>query len=198
MPAVLPSALHQVTPSIFKTLQDTEHSQGVIATVRPAVFTLADVLKGSPALAVILARLQDPGNAGTILRVAEAFDATGCVALRGTVSLYNSKVIRASAGSLFRLPHISGLPSDEIFGALRLKRIAIVGTSPTGATSIETWDWRRPTAVMIGNEGSGLSEEELGMCEAVLRIPHNPGVESLNSAISTAVLFYEAYKQRTQ
>jgi tRNA G18 (ribose-2'-O)-methylase SpoU len=77
------------------------------------------------------------------------------------------------------------------------RNIAIVGTSPSATTTIEKWNWRKPTAVLVGNEGSGLSSEELEYCDTVLRIPHKTTVESLNSAIATAVVLYEAFRQRS-
>ena len=196
LPGVVSNQVHEVPPEIFKTIQGTEHSQGVIATVRPPRFNLMELLSASPALVVVLGRLQDPGNVGTILRISEGFGATGCVAIHGTVSFYNSKVVRASAGSLFRLPHAGGIDAREFAGLLKAKNIRLVGTSPVSESSIEKWDWRAPTAVLIGNEGSGLNAEELGYCDTVLRIPHSPAVESLNSAIATAVILYEASKQR--
>jgi len=188
--------VEEVPAAVFRTIQETEQSQGIVATVRPRQFSLADILSRTPALIVVLCRLQDPGNVGTILRVSEAFGATGCVSLSGTASIYNSKVVRASAGSLFRLPHFGGAELQETIAALQSKNIRIIGTSPTSASSIETWDWRTPTAILIGNEGSGLNPKELGYCDTVLRIPHNPTVESLNSALATAVILYEASKQR--
>jgi TrmH family RNA methyltransferase len=189
-------AVHEVPADVFKTIQDTKHSQGVIATVRLPRFNLRDVLNISPALVVILARLQDPGNVGTILRVSESFGATACIGLRDTTSFHNSKVIRASAGSIFRLPHIGGVPLQETAQALRSNNISIVGSAPAASTTIEKWNWRRPSALLVGNEGGGLNDEELGYCNTVLRIPHKAGVESLNSAIATAVILYEALKQR--
>jgi len=196
VPSFASSQVHELAPELFKTIQETEHSQGIIATVRPRRFNLAEVLGAEPALVVVLGRLQDPGNVGTILRVSEAFSATGCVALYGTVSFYNSKVVRASTGSLFRFPHVGGIDLRDITGLLKKKNIHLVGTTTVSESSIEKWDWRMPTAVLIGNEGSGLNAEELGYCDTVLRIPHNPAVESLNSAIATAVILYEASKQR--
>src|SRR5262245_14266570 len=188
--------VHELPPDLFKAIQETEHSQGVIATVRAQQFGLAEVIGRSPALLVVLGRLQDPGNVGTILRISEAFGATGCIALRGTAGFYNSKVVRASAGSLFRLPHIGGVDVEDIIGILKSKNIRLVGTAPASESSIEEWNWRAPTAVFIGNEGGGLTGAELASCDTVLRIPHNPAVESLNSAIATAVILYEASKQR--
>jgi RNA methyltransferase, TrmH family len=187
---------YELPEDVFKTIQETEHSQGIIATVRPPQFSLSEVLSKSPALLVVLGRLQDPGNVGTILRVSEAFGATGCIALSGTASFFNGKVVRASAGSLFRLPYIGGIELRQIAEVLKTKNIRLVGTAPASESRIEKWDWRIPTAVLIGNEGRGLDVEELGYCDTVLRIPHNPAVESLNSAIATAVILYEASKQR--
>jgi TrmH family RNA methyltransferase len=195
VPAVMPDAVYEVPSDVFKTIQDTEHSQGVIATVRPREFTPGDVLSGSPALVIVLGRLQDPGNVGTILRVAESFGATGCIGLRGTVSFYNGKVVRASAGSVFRIPHAS-MTAGDTARALQSRGIAVVGTAPNGDVAIDQWDWQQPTAVLVGNEGGGLAPEELEFCNAVVRIPQKETVDSLNSAIAAAVVLYEASKQR--
>jgi TrmH family RNA methyltransferase len=187
---------YEVPPDVFATLQETEHSQGVIAAVRPPQFELTDIARTEPALILVLARLQDPGNAGAILRIGEAFGATGCVALPGTVHLYNGKAVRASAGSIFRLPHVESIRLDEIINVLKARHIRVVGTAPGAKTTIDEWDWRGGTAVLIGNEGGGLNAEELKACETVMRIPHSPTVQSLNSAITAAVILYEASKQR--
>ena len=197
MPAVEPDALFEVPADSFKTIQDTEHSQGIIATVEPPAFTIRDIFAVSPALIIILGRLQDPGNVGTILRIGESLGATGCIALRGTAGFHNSKVVRASAGSVFRFPHIGNESLQEITSVLRSRRISLIGTSPNAVETIEKWDWRKPAAILIGNEGQGLNPEELAECDTVLRIPHKGSVESLNSAIATAIILYEASKQRT-
>ena len=188
--------VYETESGVFKTIQSTETSQGVIALVKPRHYSLADVLAARNPLIVVLARLQDPGNVGTILRVAESFGATGCLATAGTASLLNSKTIRASAGSVFRLPHAGGLEAAQVFEAFKEAHITVVGTAPTAGETIDRWDWRKPTALMIGNEGSGLTEEEVHLCDELVRIPHNPAVESLNSAIAAAVILYEASKQR--
>jgi TrmH family RNA methyltransferase len=199
VPAVpkVQAEIHVGIPAdVFKSIQDTEHSQGIVATVRPRQFTLEDVLDTKPALIVVLARLQDPGNVGTILRIAESFGATGCIALRGTASFQNSKVVRASAGSVFRLPHAGSADLQQVITELRRRQVAIVGTSPAAETTIDQWDWRKPVGMLIGNEGGGLSSDETGACDTVLRIPHKQTVESLNSAIAAAVALYEASKHR--
>jgi RNA methyltransferase, TrmH family len=196
VPPVQAEIHEEVPENVFKSIQDTEHSQGIIATVRPRQFDLKDVLAGAPALVVVLARLQDPGNVGTILRIAESFGATGCIALRGTAGFHNSKVVRASAGSIFRLPHACSADLQQVLTELQRKKIVVVGTSPAPERTIDEWDWRQPVAVLIGNEGSGLAQGEAAACDTVLRIPQKETVESLNSAIATAVTLYEASKQR--
>jgi TrmH family RNA methyltransferase len=143
-----------------------------------------------------LAALQDPGNVGTILRIAESFGAAGCLALSGTASLHNSKVTRASAGSIFRLPCVWDLNWDELVSTFKSRDIAIIGTSPHATESITGWDWTRPTAILIGNEGAGLGPAHTKACTATLKIPHEPQNESLNSAIAAAVVLYEAYRHR--
>jgi TrmH family RNA methyltransferase len=195
-PPVSSAAVYEMPPETFETIQSTEHSQGVIAAIRVRQFVLKDVLERFPALIVVLGRLQDPGNAGTILRIAESFYANGCIALRGTASLHNSKAVRASAGSIFRLPHVANMELNKTAEALRSRGISIIGTSPAADRTIGQWDWRLPSAVLIGNEGSGLNRDELASCDALLRIPHSSAVESLNSAVAAAVILYEASKQR--
>jgi RNA methyltransferase, TrmH family len=181
----------------FKGVQDTEHSQGVIALVRPRVWTLDQVLLGLQAPVAVLGGLQDPGNVGTILRVVESFNGGGCLGLSGTVSVHNPKVVRASAGSVFRLPHAWNLSFENMVDDLKAKRIPLVGTSPYAADPLISWDWSRPAAILIGNEGSGLSSSQVSACSAMLQIPHAPQTESLNSAIAAAVVFYEAARGRS-
>jgi TrmH family RNA methyltransferase len=195
-PAVPAKELFEVPPDVFKSIQETEHSQGIVATVRPRQLEMSDVFGQQKALLLVLCRLQDPGNVGTILRVAEAFGATGCIAIKGTVSLLNNKVVRASAGSIFRIPYVAGLDLETSVNALRAREIRIVGTAPDSQATIDAWDWRCPTAVLIGNEGSGLNRDEVHYCDTVLRIPQKASVESLNSAVAAAVIVYEASKQR--
>lgn len=196
LPPVGPDAVFELSGDVFKTIQGTEHSQGIIATVRPHQYTLDDVLSVSPELVIVLARLQDPGNVGTILRIGESFGATGCIALQGSAGFHNGKLIRASAGSIFRFRHAGPHDLDETVAALRRRNIALIGTSPRAAATIDAWNWRQPAAILIGNEGQGLSSEELEYCDTVLRIPQRMTVESLNSAIAAAVILYEASKQR--
>jgi TrmH family RNA methyltransferase len=195
-----PSAVtaYALEPAVFKGIQSTEHSQGVIALVRPRACTLNDVLGKSPAPIVVLAGLQDPGNVGTILRIAESFGAAGCIGLSGTASVHNSKVVRASAGSVFRIPHVWNVAWSDAISTLKSAGIALLGTSPHAKETILDWDWKKPSAILLGNEGAGLSDEQSSACNQVLRIPQEGSVESLNSAIAGAVTLYESYRQRNK
>lgn len=193
-PADVPAFV--LEPSLFKTIQGTEHSKGVVALVRPRAWKVKDVIDRSPAPLAMLAGLQDPGNVGTILRVAEAFGAAGCLGIAGTASIYNAKVVRASAGSVFRVPHVWNLDWEAAVASMKAAGIALIGTSPHAAESIASWDWTQAAAVLIGNEGAGLTAEQRAACTTVLRIPQQPPVESLNSAIAASVIFYEAYRRR--
>jgi RNA methyltransferase, TrmH family len=188
------AAIYDVDEPAFKTIQSTESSQGVVALVRPPIFSLDRILEAERARIVVLGRLQDPGNVGTILRVAESFFATGCLALKGTASIHSPKTVRSSTGSVFRLPHVWNLELDEVTDKLKEAQIRLIGTSPAADLTIDQIDWRRPYALFVGNEGSGLSDAELQRCDQICRIPQNPAVESMNSAIATAIILYEASK----
>jgi TrmH family RNA methyltransferase len=181
----------------FRKIQTTESSQGLIALVQVTSASLGDVISNSTqGPVVVLAGLQDPGNAGTIIRVAESFGASGCIGLSGTVGLYNSKVVRASAGSVFRLPCLWDVTLDTLVSTLRGAGLSLIGTSPHVSEPIDAWNWRSRSAILIGNEGRGLGEDDLHHCDKVLKIPLHAPVESLNSSIAAAVILYESFKQR--
>jgi TrmH family RNA methyltransferase len=174
----------------------TETPQTVAALVHPPEFSWADFLDLPHApLIVILAGVQDPGNLGTILRSAEAFGATGVVALPGTVNAWNPKAVRASAGSLFRLPYLSS-PADEAFARLHAAGIKIWTTAVHDAFSLDKAGLVQPTALILGNEGNGVPEAIAAEADATLTIPYPGPVESLNAAVAASILLYEASRQR--
>lgn len=145
-------------------------------------------------MVVVLDGVQDPGNAGAILRAAEAFGATGLVFLKGTVSPFNPKALRASAGSIFRVPLISGLDQDLARAAFEQKRLDIYAAAPDGDRKVDEVDLRRRFALVIGSEARGVSPRLRGAAFD-LRIP-TLGVESLNAAVAAGILLYEARRQR--
>lgn len=178
----------------------TETPQPVAALVEPPGWGWADLLglggrsKAAP-LIVVLAGLQDPGNLGTILRSTEAFGATGVVALPGTVSAWNPKAVRASAGSLFRLPLISA-SAEECFARLREAGVKIWTTALREAEATDRIDLAGPVALVIGNEGNGVPGELAAWADGAVTIPCPGPVESLNVAVAASVLLYEASRQR--
>jgi TrmH family RNA methyltransferase len=184
-----------VRDAAFAKLASTETPQGVIALVRPPAWTLERLLRGR-SLVIVLDGVQDPGNAGAILRAAEAFGGTGVAFLKGSVSPYNPKCIRASAGSLFRLPVVASLQESALLEALERERLALYAAMPHAATSIADADFSIRCAIVIGSEGRGVSPKLQARATGV-RIPAS-GVESLNAAVAAGVMLYEARRQRTE
>lgn len=183
---VLPDAL-------FRSISATEHSQGVIALVRPPRWSLEQLFRGL-SLTVVLDQVQDPGNAGTVLRAAEAFGASGVALLKGSVDPYNPKAVRASAGSVFRVPLVTGLDEQLLQAAIEQRKIDMFAMTPSGIMPLESCRFYRKTVLIIGSEGRGVSER-LRAKAIDVRIP-TVGVESLNAAMAATVALYEARRQR--
>jgi TrmH family RNA methyltransferase len=182
-----------VRDSVFAQIASTETTQGVIALVRPPEWSLDQLLCGN-ALVVILDSVQDPGNAGAIVRAAEAFGATGVVFLKGSVSPHNPKAMRAAAGSVFRLPIVIAADESLLLAALEQKRAALYAAMPRGGVALKEADLTGRTGIIIGSEGRGVSPRLAAKAQG-LRIPI-AGVESLNAAVAAGVLLYEAQRQR--
>ena len=185
---------------LFDGTVPSETPQGVAALVRWKTFSLDDILERlqvGPILVVV--GLQDPGNLGTILRSAEAFGSAGVVLGEGTVSPFNSKVIRASAGSLFRIPLVSskefgGL--DAIFPKFRTHSVRLIATSSHKGTPLDQANLTQPCAIFIGSEGSGLPKTLMSQVDELVAIPHAAQVESLNAGVAGSIVLYEAARQR--
>jgi TrmH family RNA methyltransferase len=180
----------------------TETPQPVAALVEPPNWSWADLLanrSNAAPLIIVLAGLQDPGNLGTILRSAEAFGATGVLSLPGTVSAWNPKAVRASTGSVFRLPLLS-VGAEECVARLRKEGVKIWTTvAPAlanGAEPAHCIDLARPVTLIIGNEGNGVPQELAAQADGAVTIPCPGPVESLNAAVAASVLLYEAARQR--
>jgi TrmH family RNA methyltransferase len=187
--------LVSVHDAVFEELASTDSPQGVIALVKPPIWTVDQLLRGR-ALVVVLDGVQDPGNAGAIVRAAEAFGATGAAFLKGTVSPYNPKCLRASAGSAFRLPLVPSIDPTLLMAALEQKNIHMFAAMPRAKLLATGADLRQRCAIVIGSEGRGVSER-LSEKATALRIPTS-SVESLNAAVAAGVLLYEALRQRTE
>jgi TrmH family RNA methyltransferase len=188
--AILPDGL-------FQSLSGVETSQGVMALVKPPEWKLEQLFRGCPLL-VVLDGLQDPGNAGAIVRTAEAFGATGVLFLKGTASPYNSKTLRASAGSLFRIPYLHGVDGALARAAFHQNHVELYAGLPPHsggpARPLSDIDLTGSCGFIIGNEAHGVGDE-LRRAAAGISIP-TVGVESLNAAIAAGLLLYEARRQR--
>ena len=181
----------------------TEAPQAIAALVEPPDWTWAHMIgvhrlggaEKSPALLILLDSLQDPGNLGTILRSAEAFGADGVICLPGTVSAWNPKAVRASAGSIFRLP-VLAVNAEDCFEQLREGGVKVWTTTVRGAEPANLVDLAGPVALLIGNEGNGVSDHLAARAAGRITIPCPGPVESLNAAVAASVLLYEASRQR--
>jgi RNA methyltransferase, TrmH family len=191
---------------LFDSVVASESPQGVAALVKLKEFSLEDIIERQQAAPiVVLAGLQDPGNLGTILRSAEAFDCAGVVLGEGTVSAFNSKTVRASAGSVFRVPIVhgdgrgdgkpGGAKLNEVIGKLKAKGIRLIATSSHKGTAVDQADLKG-AAVFFGNEGAGLSREIMGKMDEVIAIPQAARVESLNAGVAASIVLYEAARRR--
>jgi TrmH family RNA methyltransferase len=181
--------------ALLQSVSGTETTQGVLALVKPPVWKLEQLFRGCP-LVVVLDGLQDPGNCGAIVRAAEAFGATGVLFLRGSASPFNPKTLRASAGSLFRMPFLHGIDAALARAALQQNRVELYAGVPArpGVRSLSEIDLTGRSGLIIGNEARGVGRE-LRAAALDVAIP-TVGVESLNAAVAAGILLYEARRQR--
>jgi TrmH family RNA methyltransferase len=205
------SRVMRTTDKLFASVAGTVTPQGVAALFVQPSWSFDDVvcgaaaadggLRGDAALVVVMAAVQDPGNAGTIVRSAEAFGATGVVTTRGSADPWSPKALRASAGSGLRFPVLRGMAIPVLLAQLRVAGVKIVAASShsagvSGAGTDAAADLREAVAIFIGNEGGGLPREIEHAAEARISIPMSAAVESLNAGVAASVVLYEAARQR--
>ena len=154
------------------------------------------VINSSSNLLITFDAIQDPGNAGTILRTAEAAGVQGLAVLKGTTDCSAPKVLRSAMGAAFRLPILANLEAEQILDACRTNNITIAATASEGELVYSDYDWTKPTMVIFGNEANGVKPEILASCDVRLRIPLQAPVESLNVASAAAIILFEAARQR--
>jgi TrmH family RNA methyltransferase len=189
-----------VPDKLFDTAVPTEAPQGVAALVRLKEFSLDHVLERLQlGPIVVVVGLQDPGNLGTILRSAEAFGSAGAILGEGSVSPFNAKVIRASAGSVFRLPVVVAKTAggiEAIAAKFRAQNVRLLASSSHKGTSLDQAKLTEPLAIFIGSEGAGLPRSFMTQMDEVVAIPHSTHVESLNAGVAASIMLYEAARQR--
>ena len=185
-----------VSKEVFAKMSDTRTPQGVLCVVRRPGYSLEQLLKTEPPLLMVLEDLQDPGNLGTIIRTGEAAGITGVIMSAGTVDIFNPKTIRATMGSVFRVPflYVDDLP--RIVEKLRQGGIGVYAAHLEGKIYYDDFSFIEPTAFLVGNEGNGLNRETAAQADQYLKIPMEGRIESLNAAVAASLLMYEAHRQR--
>jgi RNA methyltransferase, TrmH family len=185
-----------VAEPVLSGMAATTTPQGLVAVV-PSVLRPLEALPPSPRLVCVLAEVRDPGNAGTVLRAADAFGADAVVTTTGSVDPESPKAVRAAAGSLFHLPVLAAVPWPALRAALRERGLRLVGADPHAPRTLDQAPLDTPAALVLGNEAHGLPDEVAADLDLVVRVPLAGRAESLNLAAAAAVLLYEATRRRT-
>ena len=188
-----------VSDEVFVKMSDTKTPQGILCLVRQQHYNIEEILrenKEKQMLFIILEDIQDPGNLGTIFRTAEAAGADGVIMSSWTADIYNPKTIRSTMGSVYRVPffHV-----DQMEGAVRRLQkagVAVYAAHLGGTAAYDACDYQKSTAFLIGNEAKGLREETAACADARITIPMAGKVESLNAAVASSILLFEAARQR--
>jgi TrmH family RNA methyltransferase len=182
--------------ALFTKLSDTVNPQGIVAVCHKFKYKAEDAFNKENPLFVILENVQDPGNLGTIIRTADAAGFDGVFLSKGTVDLYNPKVVRSTMGSIFHLPIYTGIDVSDVITGCKKHGIQTLAAHLGGVNTPYDIKLTKPTAVLIGNEGSGLSPETATMADELVRIPMPGKAESMNASIAAGILIYEAVRQR--
>jgi RNA methyltransferase, TrmH family len=191
------SAVFTVSASVMAAASPVRTPAGVVALAVRRMSSLHDVLSPAPALVIVAVDIQDPGNAGAIVRSAEAGGATGVVFGGASADVWSWKALRAAMGSTFRLPIVQQHDAGAALASLRRAGVQLLAAVPGGGMPIYDAELRPPTALLVGGEGAGLSIDLIGASDDRVSIPMEASIESLNAAVAAALLVYEARRQRT-
>lgn len=185
-----------VSDSVFKAVSDTQTPQGILCLVKKPSYRLNDLLSDKNAHLLIVESIQDPGNLGTMLRTGEGAGISGVIMNQSTVDLFNPKTIRSTMGSIYRVPFFVTDDLEQTILELKSQGIKVYAAHLKGTLCYDEPDYRGPSAFLIGNEGNGLSDVVADCADTYIKIPMQGQVESLNAAISAALLMYETSRQR--
>ena len=189
-------AYETVSPEVMQVMAETMTPQGILALVRMPQYTLSSMLAQEDALLVLLEELRDPGNLGTILRTAEGAGAAGIVLSRGSVDMYNPKVIRSTMGAIFRMPFVYVEDFCGTLHEMQNQGVTLYAAHLHGRNFYEVENYAGKTGLLIGNEANGLTKEASACADKLIKIPMEGKVESLNAAVATAILLYEVYRNK--
>jgi RNA methyltransferase, TrmH family len=183
-------AVHRASGEVMAELSQTVTPQGLLAICGFVHTSLETALAGQPKLVAVLAHVRDPGNAGTVMRAADAAGADAVVFTDASVDPYNGKCVRASAGSLFHLPVVIGSPVAQAVQELKAAGLRVLAADGAGERTLDDVELGRPTAWIFGNEAWGLPEDVRALADEVVRVPIYGQAESLNLATAAAVCLY--------
>ena len=197
-PYSLRSSVEVVSTDVFKKMSDTQTPQGILCVVENLVYSLKDNLQKhkQDGLYLILEDIQDPGNLGTMLRAGEGAGISGVIMSDKTVDIYNPKTIRATMGSIYRVPFFYEKDLALCVQNLQKEGVRVYAAHLKGKDDYDRVDYKGPVAFMICNEGNGLTVALAELADAYIKIPMLGRVESLNAAIAATLLTYEAARQR--
>lgn len=187
-----------VSSDVFAKMSDTMSPQGILTVIKRPQYHLEDYLRKENPLFVVLEDLQDPGNLGTIVRTGEGAGITCVIMTKNTVDIFNPKTIRATMGSVFRVPFVYVEDIEKTLAILHDAGVETYAAHLDGKTFYDSLSFRKGTAFLIGNEGNGLKKQTADQAKQYVKIPMEGQVESLNAAIATSLLMYEAHRQRNQ
>lgn len=190
---------YTLAPKIFDYVSDTVTPQGVMAVCRIKDYEFSDVNLKENSLIIVCENLQDPGNAGTIIRTADAAGAACVIMAKGSVDIYNPKVTRSVMSSLFSVKVIRNKNIDSVFGFLKNNNVkSVAGALTDKSVSLFDCDLKGRCAVFIGNEGNGLSNDTIKRCDKTVTIPMLGGAESLNASTAAGIMMYEHVRQNIE
>ncbi|MCT4543348.1 MAG: RNA methyltransferase [Vallitalea sp.] len=184
-----------VSDSIMKHISNAVTPQGIMGVIKICTIPLDIVVDENPFI-IILENIQDPGNLGTIIRTADAVKASGVIISKGSVDVYNPKVVRSTMGSIFRVPILEGRDIEKDIEMLKDNKIEILACNLKGSINIYDCNLTKGIAVLIGNEGNGLSDNITKLASKNIKIPMIGQAESLNAGVATSIISYEVLRQR--
>ncbi len=188
--------VYTLSDNLFKMLSDTESPQGIIAVCKKLKADSKEALSVKNGLFIIAEEINDPGNLGTIIRTADACGAAAVFLSKGSVDLYNSKVLRSTMGSLFHLPIITDIDIKELVSEMKKLGITTYAAHLKGEKFPQEMDFKEGTAFILGNEARGLKDETAALADIYIKIPMPGKAESLNLSVAAAMLMYETVRQR--
>ena len=182
---------------VFQAVAETTNSQGILALCRQKNFHIHEILeKESRGFYIIAEELNDPGNLGTLIRTADACGVNGIFLSKGSVDLYNPKVLRSTMGSIFHVPVVQEVEISQLIQQMHTQKITVLAAHLQGKQYLYDFDFTVPCAVLVGNEARGLSDDAVALCDDLVKIPMVGKAESLNVSMAAGLLMYEAVRQR--